>query len=584
MKRCMALWAVLGCATQQPPPAFSDASDVTKDSADTAAADTAVDVVPEGGDGGDLFAPPRQVSPPNTSVVNTRRPRFRWALSQGVDGAVVEVCRDRGCNVVVTRIMATGTSAEPEVDLPPGVLFWRLLARRGSAQGTRRSVPWTFTAVTRNARSTTAWGTLLDVNGDGHADLAVGAPGTEAMTAPAGAVYVYVAADTELPGLPTFTLRTMEPRSARFGASVASAGDVDGDGFGDLLVGAPGDFEGMNNQGLVFLYRGAVTGLGELPTAVLRGAARGNGFGQRVASAGDVNADGYGDVLVASPTAQTVWLYLGGPDGLTEARSRPLTNVAATSLFGQSVAGVGDVNGDGYGDILVGAPGEGARRGRVYVYHGAQEGVLPSPLPLTSPDAMDGLYGQSVAGAGDINGDGFADVILGAPASGAGRTGRAYLAVGSTAGLQGGGLSRIEAPAGASNFGAAVAGVGDLNADGTSDVVVGAPGDPSAVGPASAGTAYVFLGSGLGVDPMPAYAVTAMADALRTALGASATMMGDVNNDAYADFALGEPLANDGTGRVVLLRGAAMTMGFGTLQTLEGRELRSRFGTSLGGW
>jgi hypothetical protein len=197
---------------------------------------------------------------------------------------------------------------------------------------------------------------------------------------------------------------------------------------------------------------------------------------------------------------------------------------------------------------------------------------------------MDGLFGQSVAGAGDINGDGFADVILGAPSSGMARTGRAYLAVGSTAGLQGGGLSRIEAPAGASAFGQSVAGVGDLNADGTSDVVVGAPGDPTAMGAASAGTAYVFLGSGLGVDPMPAFALTAMADALRTALGASATMLGDVNNDAFADFALGEPLANDGTGRVVLVRGAAMTMGFGTLQTLEGRELRSRFGVSLGGW
>jgi hypothetical protein len=163
-----------------------------------------------------------------------------------------------------------------------------------------------------------------------------------------------------------------------FGVCVASAGDVNGDGYGDVIVGA----EGYNsNQGKAYLFLGSATGLGAAsawPQAV--GEAIGDKFGHTVASAGDVNNDGYGDVIVSSygnnGSQGKTYLFLGSAFGLGSAIAWPQgAGLAASELYGYSVASAGDVNGDGFGDLLVGSPGYSVGlfgRGKAYLYLGNQ--------------------------------------------------------------------------------------------------------------------------------------------------------------------------------------------------------------------
>jgi hypothetical protein len=170
---------------------------------------------------------------------------------------------------------------------------------------------------------------------------------------------------------------------------------------------------------------------------VLTGEATRDEFGVSVGTAGDVNGDGYTDVIVGAyfndaggTDAGRAYVYHGGPAADTVA-DLVLTGEAAGDRFGLSVGTAGDVNGDGYADVIVGADGNdagGASAGRAYVYHGSPGADAVADLVLTGEAATD-QFGFSVGTAGDVNGDGFTDVIVGAYWNDAGGTdaGRAYL-------------------------------------------------------------------------------------------------------------------------------------------------------------
>src|SRR5262249_36074544 len=173
--------------------------------------------------------------------------------------------------------------------------------------------------------------------------------------------------------------------------------------------------------------------------------APGEHFGTSVCTAGDVNQDGYDDIVVGAPYSNAngplrgrAVVYLGGAAGLS-GTSYPLSGGFTNSLFGTSVAGGCDVNGDGYDDVAVGAPTIGSDPGHVYLYGGSSGGMTFDPLhgDATNGGAVDG-FGASVAMAGDYNGDGYADVAVGAPLTPFGATpncGKAYLGSGSAAGF-----------------------------------------------------------------------------------------------------------------------------------------------------
>jgi hypothetical protein len=161
-----------------------------------------------------------------------------------------------------------------------------------------------------------------------------------------------------LGGTSTIARRALPAEDGEFGRSVASAGDVNGDGYADLVVGAIGQDAGALQEGNAFVYLGGPTAVPSTPSTTLDNPAnQANGyFGRRVASAGDVNADGYADLVVGAPGQNAgslaegnAFVYLGGPTGVPATPSTTLDNPAnqVGGNFGFSVASAGDVNGDG---------------------------------------------------------------------------------------------------------------------------------------------------------------------------------------------------------------------------------------------
>ena len=391
------------------------------------------------------------------------------------------------------------------------------------------------------------------------AAVSLSATGLVGALAPAGAAPLGTEA--------TIKLDPTDVNFARFGASTASAGDVNGDGYDDVLVGA--DFWGISSgsEGRAYLYLGSPSGLAVSPAWTADPADQTAAqFGGSVSSAGDVNADGYDDVIVGAPAWDLVgtggqvvdegraYLYLGSASGLSGSpawTADPADQEGAH--FGRSVASAGDVNGDGYDDVIVGADGwdssSANSEGRAYVYLGSAFG-LTLPITRDPTDELDAAFGHSVDSAGDVDNDGYDDVIVGAPnADGlscggqlcqfvAGE-GRVYLYRGSASGLSVNAPSVIEPTnqAGAS-FGSSVSSAGDVNNDGHDDVVVGATGWDGAQ--SNEGRAYLHMGSASGLLVNPSWTVDPT-DQAAAGFGRSLDSAGDVNGDGYGDLVIGVP-------------------------------------------
>jgi hypothetical protein len=279
---------------------------------------------------------------------------------------------------------------------------------------------------------------------------------------------------------PSWSFAGAQP-GAHLGASVSSAGDVDADGFDDVLVGAP--HGGPDGEGLVFLFRGSPDGLSATPAWTAAGAHPGAEFGFGVASAGDVNGDGYGDVVIGEPGRDgqrgAASVHLGSAGGLAATPSRVWMGAAPGGRFGAAVAGAGDVDVDGYADLLVGAPGfDGGEsdEGAAFLFRGASP---PPALPAWSAEGNQAgaAFGTSLAGLGDMTGDGFGEVAVGAPLFDNGYVdqGQVRVFAGHASGLDPSPLGAFEIRKPGARFGFAVAGGGDLTGDGVRRILFGAP-------------------------------------------------------------------------------------------------------------
>jgi hypothetical protein len=262
------------------------------------------------------------------------------------------------------------------------------------------------------------------VNGDGYSDVIIGACNYNTANINAGKAYLYLGSSSGLQPSPSWNSSGDDQAGARFGYSVASAGDVNGDGYSDVIIGACNYNTANTNAGKAYLYLGSSSGLQASPSWTSSGDDQASAyFGHSVACAGDVNGDGYSDVIIGAcnynATNGKAYLYLGSSSGLQASPSWTSSgDDHAYANFGWSVASAGDVNGDGYSDVIIGAyqyDTANSNAGKVYLYLGSSSGLKTSPSWTSSGDDQAGArFGHSVAGAGDVNGDGYSDVVIGA--------------------------------------------------------------------------------------------------------------------------------------------------------------------------
>ncbi len=301
--------------------------------------------------------------------------------------------------------------------------------------------------------------------------------------------------------------------SASYGISVATAGDVDGDGYSDFLVGAFLYDNGQTDEGRVFLYTGGPFGPSSTPAWTFESNQVSALAGFASAGAGDVNGDGYDDVIVGAylyDNGQTdegaAWVFLGSPAGLSATPSWIAEGNQAGAYFGYSVSTAGDVNGDGYDDVIVGAhlyDNGQTDEGAAWVYLGSASGLEPAPSWMGEGNLGNAYFGYSVAPALDTNGDGYDDIIVGASGYTNGQTqeGAAFVYLGSASGLSATASWTGEPNTPTARFGWSVAGVGDVNGDGYADVVMGGPFWDNPAGYTNEGLVYLYYGTPAGPSP-----------------------------------------------------------------------------------
>lgn len=364
--------------------------------------------------------------------------------------------------------------------------------------------------------------------------------------------------------------------NARIGEAVAGVGDFNGDGFGDVIVGSPNDAQGSR----AFIIFGSMNeisspldpGLNDI-TEITGG---GPGFGEAVADLGIVNnADIYSDIAITNPSASSVYVLFGSPsrDNIDVsnlgARGFEISGVGLLDEAGLTVSGVGDVNGDGFGDVLIGAPFatpyEYSYSGAAYVVFG-KNGNQPVDLGnlaysgegmVIEGQDVDNFLGLSVAGAGNFNGDSFADFVIGAPGNSESgiRAGKAYVIFGGS-NLPGRlPLNEINTANGISilgtepyaEFGRTLANAIDFNGDTLFDVAIGAPyGDGIN---SDSGRAFVIFGNNSPSNRIDTdlsnspFGITIDGAESGDLAGRSLAAAGDISGDGFFDLLIGAPNA-----------------------------------------
>jgi hypothetical protein len=488
------------------------------------------------------IATARPLAPFSFATVTLRQPKLQWILTPGVGTPTVDLCKDRLCTQplsVTATVEASKTSAHLSGPLPQSSwVYWRVRVQSGVQAAT--SPTWQFWVGQSSASTNldTSNGITLDVNGDGYADFIVGT--LDAV------VHVYLggasASATWNQPMPSTRIDLTSPESGKeWGSQMAAVGDVNGDGYGDFLI------DGNTGAHLYLGGPTPSTSTWNGPNASMRVDLADPDVTESVGGAGDVDGDGYADFLVGHQSANSgsgiVHLFFGSPNPTASTWSASnrldLTNPDGNNAaFGNGVTGGTDVNGDGFADFFVGSSTTNAH---VYLGHksptaGDWNGTTPQMrIDLTSPD------GARFAGfpipVGDINNDGYGDLTVSTGVPG----GAVYLYLGKAQPTQtdwngASPMSRLQItnPDGANSaFGSIVVGGTDIDQDGFTDFVIGAVNANSATG-----AAHVYYGaatlSSAGLDATR-FDLTSP-DQAAAGFAWSALAVGDIDGDGFGDF------------------------------------------------
>ncbi len=447
-------------------------------------------------------------------------------------------------------------------------------------------------------------GTSGDINGDGVDDIIIGARFAKNPSGvQAGASYIIFGSSTNFPtsidpsnldgnnGFAVYGINSND----RFGESVGFAGDVNGDGIDDIIIGASlAERDTVTNAGACYVLFGRTTGFPATVDAatisgdtgfVIKGIAAEDRAGDAVSTAGDINGDGIDDILVgvrlANPngfSSGAAYIVFGNdqvngfPDPFSFSDLDGNNGFTLTSgetirsRFGAAVNSAGDINDDGFNDVLIGTEITGPNfSGSAYVVFGGSAG-FPSLMNLTNLKGTNGFVfhgvaannqaGSSVSGVGDINGDSLDDFIVGAFGAGinGSNSGSSYVIFGSAetfpdvlnaTALDGTNGFTVNGIGAGDRLGISVGGAGDVNNDGLDEIIIGASG-VDANGEDNSGASYVLFGSndvfastinasdiGAGMG-MVLNGVTAGDET-----GISVSTAGDVNNDGGGDVIVG---------------------------------------------
>jgi len=406
-----------------------------------------------------------------------------------------------------------------------------------------------------------------DINLDGVPDIIVGAYQEEVGgNSNVGSASVFSGVDGSL-----LHQWVGEGTDDNFGNSVSWAGDVNGDGIPDVIVGAHQANFTKINSGSAYVFSGADGSL----IFRLDGGNESDHFGKAVSGVGDVDGDGLDDVLVAAHAANpagkvdagSVYLFSGADESLIFRWDGEAEN----DFFGNSVSGAGDFDGDNIQDIIIGAPqadpGGASEAGKMYVFSGADG----SPLFQRDGDNAGDHFGFSVTNAGDFDQDGFAEVMVGASQADPSNllnAGSAYAFSGPAGSL----LYRWDGTSFAGQFGRSVSGAGDMDGDGYEDFLVGEP-FSSPNGLALAGSAYIF--SSINGDLL----FRVDGDVSDDHFGTSVAVVGDTDEDGRAEIVLGAFNADPGGMQGA---GSAYLFGFSPFLTSEQESFSSATGAILG--
>jgi hypothetical protein len=536
------------------------------------------------------------------SNIKANLPTSLSTLSRGVIGASGDLpVRPSALSLAIAGALALGLNASAHAQTFPAEI------KLADLDGSNGFVLTGEAAGDQSGISVSAAG---DINGDGIDDLIIGAwYASPNGNSDAGRSYVVFGSESGLPhpfdlssinGLNGFVIDG-EPGDYS-GWSVAAAGDINGDGIDDLIIGARyADPDGKVDAGRSFVVFGSATGLPnpfDLSTLdgtngfVIIGEAAYDHSGISVSSAGDINGDGIDDLIIgaflANPNGNSnagrSYVVFGSAAGfpgsidlstLDGSNGFVINGAAAGEMSGVSVSAAGDINGDGIDDLIIGAyradPNGKDNAGRSYVVFGSTSG-FPSSFDLSSINGLNGFMingeaagdrlGYSVSAAGDINGDGIDDLIIGAinaSPNGVFRAGRSYVIFGSDSGLpnpfdlstlDGTNGFVINGQATYDSSGWSVSAAGDINGDGIGDLIIGAlNADPD--GNINAGRSYVVFGSATGLphpfnlstlDGTNGFVING--EAAGDFSGLSVSAAGDINGNGIDDLIIGAPFAN----------------------------------------